>query len=173
MTGMVRMLINVCVLAVLIASSAAKDIPKELRGKWKVTREIPTSTIACWGSKEAKQLIGTEIEYSADSLRWKDRLTRDPQVAVSSITAEQFRLEYSGGGSAGSRVTFKQLGIRSAETKMVALTHSDIEPINDAPELPGDTVLFKGKDKIVFSVCNVYFEAHREHSPNPRPAMKE
>src|SRR6478609_10957993 len=163
---MARMLINVCVFAVLIASSAAKDIPAELQGKWKVTREIPTKTISCWGSKESKQLIGTEIEYSADSLRWKDRVARHPQVAVSSITAEQFRRDYSGGGSAGSQVTFKQLGIRSAATTQIVLTHSDIKPINDAPELPGDTVLFKGKDKIVFSVCNVYFEAHREHSSN-------
>ena len=88
------MLINVCVFAVLIASSAAKDIPVELRGKWKVTREIPTKTISCWGSKEAKQLIGTEIEYSADSLRWKDRVARDPKVAVSSITAKQYNQNY-------------------------------------------------------------------------------
>jgi hypothetical protein len=165
------MLINVCVFAILIASSAAKDIPVELRGKWKVTREISTSTIACWGSKE--QLIGTEIEYSADSLRWKDRVARDPQVAVSSITAEQFHRDYSGGGAASSQVTFKQLGIRSAATTQIVLTHSDIKSINDAPELPGDTVLFKGKDKIVFSVCNVYFEAHREHSSNRQPATKE
>jgi|KBSMisStaDraftv2_1062788.scaffolds.fasta_scaffold247988_2 hypothetical protein len=167
------MLINVCVFAVLIASSAAKDIPAELQGKWKVTREIPTKTISCWGSKEAKQLIGTEIEYSADSLRWKDRVARDPQVAVSSMTAEQFQREYSGGGSAGSQVTLKQLGIRSAATTLVVLTHPEIEPINDAAELPGDTVLFKGKDKIVFSVCNVYFEAHRKRGSNHKPATKE
>lgn len=167
------MIIKACVFAVLIASSAAKDIPVELRGKWKVTREIPTKTISCWGSKEAKQLIGTEIEYSADSLRWKDRLAREPQVAVSSITAEQFHRDYSGGGSAGSQVTFKQLGIRSTATTLVVLTHPDVKPINDASELPGDTVLFKGKDKIVFSVCNVYFEAHREHRSNGQPATKE
>jgi hypothetical protein len=167
------MLINVCMFAVLIASSAAKDIPTELRGKWKVAREIRTSTISCWGSKEAKQLIGTEIEYSADSLRWKDRVARDPQVAVSSITAEQFQRDYSGGGSAGSQVTFKQLGIRSVATALVVLSHPDIEPINDAAELPGDTVLFKGKDKIVFSVCNVYFEAHRKRGSNHKPATKE
>lgn len=35
-------------------TTPAQTIPQQLWGKWVVTREIPTTTISCWGSAEAK-----------------------------------------------------------------------------------------------------------------------
>ena len=46
----------------------AQAIPRELWGTWVVHREVPTTTISCWGDKDAKKLIGTELECPALSL---------------------------------------------------------------------------------------------------------
>jgi hypothetical protein len=55
-----------------------QTIPEQIWGKWLVTRQIPTTTISCWGTAEAKTLLGTEIEYSAEVFRWKDVVTTRP-----------------------------------------------------------------------------------------------
>ncbi len=59
-------------------ATGAQDIPTVLQGKWIVSRIIPTRTITCWDQKQAEKLIGTEIDYTADSLRWKDLLASHP-----------------------------------------------------------------------------------------------
>jgi hypothetical protein len=148
-------------MVLMIASLSTQEIPSELQGRWIIKRLLPTSTISCWGKKEARQLIGTEIEYTHDSLRWRDRLASHPGVSVSEITADKFHRENSGGGASDSQVTFDQLGIRTPSTTEIVLTHPDIKPIEGAYELPGDTVLIKDNNTIVFSVCNIYFEAKR------------
>src|SRR2546427_747249 len=63
---------------------------KELWGTWVVRREVPTTTISCWGDKEAKKLIGTEIEYSAQIFRWNKTVTKNPTAETITITAQRF-----------------------------------------------------------------------------------
>jgi hypothetical protein len=53
----------------LLRTTPAQTIPKELWGTWVVRREVPTTTISCRGEKEAKKLIGTEVQYSATLFR--------------------------------------------------------------------------------------------------------
>ncbi len=69
----------------------AQNIPQELVGKWVIQRELPMRTISCWGEKEAKAIIGTEIEYTADSFRWKHIVVKHPTVTVAVVSAEQFQ----------------------------------------------------------------------------------
>jgi hypothetical protein len=90
---------------ILLASSmlAAQNIPQELVGTWVIQRELPTRTIFCWGEKEAKSLIGTEIEYTADSFRWKRIVVKHPTVAVAIVSAEQFQRENSSPSVNGSK----------------------------------------------------------------------
>src|ERR1035441_1700834 len=104
-----------------VGFAAAQNIPAQLQGKWIIKRVLPTSTISCWSYKEARQIVGTEIEYTADMLRWKDRVASHPLVAVSIVTAEQFHRENSGGGPTDSQVTFDQLGIRTPTAIQVVL----------------------------------------------------
>jgi hypothetical protein len=68
-----------CCLILLVGSTlAAQNIPQELVGKWIIQRELPTRTISCWGEKEAKAIIGSEIEYTTESLRWKQIVVKHP-----------------------------------------------------------------------------------------------
>jgi hypothetical protein len=150
------------VLAIAALCSAAEpDIPPQLRGKWLVKRELPTSTISCWGEEEVKTLIGTEIEYGADSFRWRDKLTSRPTVKVSRVSAKRFQLENSGQGANSSQVSFRELGVGAPYLTQVELEHPPAAITEATGEIPGDRVFLKDANMIVFSVCNVYFEARR------------
>ena len=141
--------------------AAAQNIPKELVGKWVIQRELPTRTISCWGEKEAKAIIGSEIEYTSDSFRWKHVVVKHPTVEVQVVSAEQFERENSSPSVNGSQVSFRQLGINGPESKQVTFDHLPAEITKATTEIPGDALLFKNRNTIVFSVCNVYFEAKR------------
>ena len=138
-----------------------QNIPQELVGKWIVHREIPTRTISCWGEKEAKAIIGTEIAYTIDSFRWKHLVIEHPAVEVAVVSAEQFRTDNSSPSAKGSQISFTQLGIRMPNAKQVTINHPPAKVTNATTEIPGDIVLLKNHDTLVFSVCNIYFEAKR------------
>ena len=138
---------------------AAQNIPVELRGKWRVVRILPANTISCWGDKEAKALIGTEIEYTANSFRWKDKSIPHPSVEIAVVTADEFQKEYSG---SGSFVDFHRLGIRTSPATKVHIGHPPADITGGTIEIPGDEVFIKDRNTIVFSVCGVYFEGKPE-----------
>jgi hypothetical protein len=163
---MMRALLRLIALSpLLLATTSAQEIPAEIQGRWVVSRVIPTRTITCWDQKQADALIGTEIRYTPELLQWKDLVVRHPLVSVSEITAEQFHDEYSGGGAADSQVDFRQLGIKTTAAKRIVLKHERLRDMGGEFFVPGDEVLIKNSNTIVFSGCNVYFEAHR------KPAM--
>ena len=144
-----------------VATSSAQAIPKELWGRWIVRRELPTTTISCWGASEARKLIGTELEYSAELFRWKDVTTKHPSAEIKVVGAEQFHADNSGMGTNSSQVTFAQLGIRRKQATAVLIQHPEASIGGATTEIPGDNILVKDRDTIVFSACNVYFEAKR------------
>jgi hypothetical protein len=139
---------------------SGQDLPKVLQGKWVVRRVIPTSTISCWGQEEAEKLIGSTIEYTPDVLRWGKTEVKQPAVEVRTVTAEHYAEEYSGGVN-DSQVSFRQLGIRAPRALEITIKHPPAEITGTTIEIPGDDVLIKAQNTIVFSVCNVYFEATR------------
>ena len=145
----------------LVKTAPAQTIPAELWGTWVVRREVPTSTISCWGEKEANRLIGTEIEYSPRLFRWHKVVTKNPTAARTSLTAQQFHDEHSGGSASSSQVTFLQLGIKEEKAVQIVIQHPAANITGATSEIPGDTVLVKDQDTIIFSVCSVYFEAKR------------
>jgi hypothetical protein len=147
-------------------TAVAQTIPKELCGTWTIRRELPTRAISCWGEKEAKKLIGTELEYSAQLFRWNKVMTRNPGAETTIITAQRFHDENSGGGANDSQVTFMQLGIKEEKAVQVVIRHPHASITGATIEIPGDSVLLKDKDTIIFSVCNVYFEAKRTAVPH-------
>jgi len=126
-----------------------------------VQRELPTRTISCWGEKEAKKLIGTELEYSSEFFRWNKVVTKNPAAEIATITALQFHDENSGRGATSSQVSFQQLGITKESVVQIVIRHPAASITRGTVEIPGDGVLVKDENTIVFSVCNVYFEAKR------------
>lgn len=149
----------------LLRTSAAQTIPKQLWGTWVVRRELPTTAVSCWDEKAASALIGTEIEYSKMMFRWNKVVTKNPDAKTTTITADQFHDENSGGSSSGSQVTFQQLGIKIDKVAQVVVQHPDANITEATTEIPGDTILIKDKNTIIFSVCAVYFEATRKVPP--------
>jgi hypothetical protein len=158
---MKRMLYLMVLILGLVETASAKTVPKELWGTWVVRREVPTTTISCWGDKEAKKLIGTEIEYSAQRFRWNKTVTKNPAAETITITAQRFHDENSGGGANSSQVTFPQLGIKEEKVVQIVIRHPTANITGATSEIPGDSILLKDKNTIIFSVCGVYFEAKR------------
>ena len=165
--NMRKLLYLMALLLGVLRANAAQTIPKELWGTWVVRREVPTTTISCWGEKEAKTLIGTEIEYSATLFRWNKVATKNPDAKITTVTADQFHDQNSGGSSNGSQVNLRQLGIKTDKVTQVMVRHPDANITGATIEIPGDTVLIKDKNTIIFSVCQVYFEARRSVSAAP------
>jgi len=172
---MTRIFYFTSIVAAVATTAMAQTIPSELWGSWVVRRELHATTISCWGETEARAIIGTEIEYSADSFRWKDKIARHPTADVSVITAKQFHDENSGQGANSSQVSFDQLSIKVATAKQVTINHpgTTSELPCEPSEIPGDVVLLKDHTTIVFSVCNVYFEAKRVVASSPSDKNKD
>jgi hypothetical protein len=168
---MKKLLYSVVICAALAMACPAQTIPRELWGSWTITRAMPTTTIGCWGKAEAKKLIGTQIEYSSDIFRWKSVVTRNPKADVTTVSAEQFQQENSGGGGQDSQVTFRQLGITAESAKQVTIQHVDADITGGTTEIPGDRVWLKDQRTIVFAVCNSYFEARKISAPKHKAAQ--
>jgi hypothetical protein len=145
----------------MVTIAQAQSIPKEIWGTWTIQRELSTRTISCWGEEDAKKIIGTQIEYSDKTFRWDKVRTSSPKTETKVITADQFRTENSSPSSNGSPVDFHQLGIAAKETMEISIDHEPANISSATTEIPGDEVLIKGENTIVFSVCNLYFEAKR------------
>ena len=141
----------------------AQSIPSRIWGKWIVKRELPTRAISCWGEEDAKKVIGTQIEYSDKVFRWKDVATRNPTAEERTVTADKFRDENSSPSSNGSQVSFQQLGIVAKQATEISIHHDPANITGATIEIPGDSVLLKDSNTLIFSVCNIYFEAKRIH----------
>jgi len=159
-----------CVLLIValflpIAVGAAQNtssIPSQLYGKWRVRRIIPTRTITCWDQHQADSLLGSVIEYSPTIFSSKNQVVPNPIAASKTMTATEFHDEYSGGGAADSQVDFRQLGINTLSVTLISVDHPDANVTGGGTvEIPGDTVLLYSKDRIILTVCNVWFEAVR------------
>ncbi len=143
----------------IVAIGETQGIPKQLWGKWRIRRELPTSAISCWGEKEAKAMIGTEIEYTAESFRWQKVMTEHASAKTNVVDAQQFQ-------GPRSDVTFRQLGIKGTSATQITIDHPAAKITGATTEIPGDSVLIKTQNTIIVSTCNVYFEAERIAVPS-------
>jgi hypothetical protein len=149
------------ILALAAFGASAEPIPNILWGKWTIKRILPTTSISCWDDKQARVLIGTELEYASDFFRWKTTITKNPQVETRTIMAEEFHNENSGRGRLSSHVTFAQIGIKEPKVVQIEIKHNPAEITGGTTEIPGDLVVVKNPNTIVLSACGVFFEATR------------
>jgi len=136
-------------------------VPQDLWGKWKVVKEFNTRTISCWGNDQAKKILGTTIEYGPNEITWRTLHAKVDRAAVKAISAEEFSKDNSSTSVSGSQIDFNQLKITAQIVKQVTIHHADAEITGATAEFPGDEVLLKTRDNLVFSLCNLYFEARR------------
>ena len=137
---------------------SAEPLPARLQGTWRITRVLPTTNTACWDHTQAQPLVGSLLTYRADTLRWRGGAVPLDDITTRTVTDEQFRKENSG---ADAPATFAQIGIRTRAVMEVDLQHEDMDITGASTEVPGDSVLLAGPNRIVVSACGVYFEATR------------
>jgi hypothetical protein len=130
----------------MAVAASAQGIPKEIWGKWTIRRIVPTRTISCWDYPEAKKMLGTEIEYSAQSFRWKDVVIKKPVVETKIVSADQYHDDLSGHGTGSSQIDFGQLGIKAASAQRITIEHPPANITEATTEIPGDDVLVKKLD---------------------------
>lgn len=142
---------------------AVTPIPSELLGNWSVTKIIPTQTVGCWDEKQAQQLVGNRIDYKAGSFNWNGQTLRNLGVTASTVEAQEFVEDNSG---SSSYVDFPALGISTPSVQRVIIQHQDITVpgVTDrgSEGIPGDNVLVKDPDTLIFSQCGLWFEAQRQ-----------
>jgi hypothetical protein len=158
--GAIQLIAGVLLMA---SGCVAQTIPSTIWGKWRIKRELPTRTISCWGEADAKKIIGTQIEYSDRLFRWNGFVTNNPTAEAKMVSADQFSNENSSPSSNGSQVSFQQLGIVAKQATEISIQHEPAKITGATVEIPGDSVLVKDSSTIIFSVCNLYFEAKRVH----------
>ena len=149
------------------ARAQKADIPPDLVGVWVIRKTLPTTTIVTMDEAQAQAIVGTEIEYTRESFRWKSLSVSRPFVNTYLVDSSDFTESNSGTGSgAASHVTFEDIGIRGGRARCVSIYHQ--YPDRDMPsdhcgvQIPGDAVLFKNPHTIVFDLCGWWFEAYRK-----------
>lgn len=147
---------------VAVLPTAAEPLPARLAGTWRISRVLPTTNVTCWGEKEARPLVGSTLTYSQHRMRWRDGFVPLSGITTRTVTAAEFLRENSGSGGAAR---FEQLGIRAGSVLEVDMQHEDMDITGATTEVPGDSVLLAGSNRIVVSACGVYFEATRTKKP--------
>lgn len=143
---------------ILASAVSAEPLPARLQGTWRITRVLPTTNTACWDKTQAQPLVGSTLTYRDDALRWKGGSVPLQDVTTRTLTEDLFRKENAGPDTPAS---FAQLGIRARAVTEVDLQHEDMDITGATTEVPGDSVLLAGPNRIVVSACGVYFEATR------------
>jgi hypothetical protein len=143
-------------------SMGSEPMPARLAGAWTITHILPTRNTACWDQKHAEALLGTRLEYKTGSMRWSDQYVPLHDVIVRSVSDVEFRQE---GGDLAP--TFKELGIHAPRVTEIDLQHDDADITGATTEVPGDTILLVGSNRIVVTACGVYYEAIRAASAKP------
>lgn len=149
------------ILLAFAASTPAQNIPRQLHGRWRIKRILPAGGISCWSGKEAKRLIGTEIEYTDGTVRWGKQLALVRSVKESELTADQF--DRDNWGSGGS-VLLSDLGIQAPRVTQINIMHADLTPIRGASEIVAEDALIKDENTIIIDPCGVFFVAVRAPS---------
>lgn len=144
--------------ALLLGSTSAEILPGRLQGSWRITRVLPTTNTTCWNRNQAAALVGSTLAYRGDALRWRGGEVPLADVTTRMLSADKFSEE---NGGTGIPATFRQLGIQAASVLEVDLQHEDMDITGSTTEVPGDSVLLAGPNRIVVSACGVFFEATR------------
>ena len=153
---------------VLFASSGlgAESLPSQLQGSWRIVKLLPTTNAACWTKEQAAPLIGSTLVYAPKMMTWKGGEVPLLGVSTRLVDAEDLKSEFSHDTKPAD---FTQLQIQKDRVLEVNLQHEDADITGASTEVPGDSVLLAATNRIVGSVCGVYFEATRVTVPKPRP----
>jgi hypothetical protein len=144
------------VLAVQSPAQPGERMPAQVAGSWRIVRILPTKNAACWDESQAKKLVGSTLTYRTGTMRWQGGEVPLTGVITRSQTPETFASENS-----DAKMQLSDLNIQSSNVMEVDLQHEDADITGSTTEVPGDSILLAGRDRIVVSACGVYYEATR------------
>ena len=110
----------------------------------------------CMDLRRLREETRTEHEATEAAMPLTEPGLPLDDITTRIVTETQFRKENGGGETPAS---FAQLGIRAHTVLEVDLQHEDADITGATTEVPGDSVLLAGPNRIVISACGVYFEA--------------
>jgi len=151
-------LVVVVAIGIEALAGGAQSLPSQLAGSWKITHLLPTHNTACWDTTQAQPLLGSTLVYGATAMRWRGGEVPLQGITMRMVTGAEFKKENSGDDGAAD---FMQLGIRSGSVLEVDMQHEDADITGASTEVPGDSVLIAGPNRIIVSACGVFFEARR------------
>lgn len=162
-------ILPVALLLISATTLTAEQMPGRLQGSWRITRVLPTTNNTCWGKQQAEPLLGSTLTYRGDALQWRGGSVPLDDVTTRTVTDDVFQQENRGSDRPAS---FAQLGIHARTVTEVDLQHEDADITGATTEVPGDSVLLAGPNRIVVSACGVYFEATRGGASLARTSLK-
>jgi hypothetical protein len=141
-------------LGFLFLVSNPQSMPVAIRGQWHIVKILPTAgNVACWDEEKAKELVGSNLAYSPGRMVWKGGEVEIPEALTRSLSQRKFQEEY--------KVDLAELGIRAASVTEIDLQHDDADITGATTEVPGDTIVLAGPNRIVVSACGVFYSAVR------------
>ncbi len=149
------------VLAVLaIAPAALAQMPKELGGCWQTTKALQTSNVRSLTPVEANTFLGRKLLFSPALARSGGTSLQSPQYYVRKVAAADFADAFG--------IAFRDIGILEKSAVEIDIYREK----NQLTEFPGNLVLIKNSQSILWNWRGVFFEASRCPTPNKTEARK-
>ena len=130
-------------------SKACAQMPKELAGCWQTTRALQTSNPQSLSPAEARAFLGRKLRFTPSLARSGDAVLKAPQYYVRQVKASDFADAFT--------ITLKDIGISGDSAVEVDIYREK----NQLTEFPGNLVLLKNKQSILWNWRGVFFEAKR------------
>ena len=142
------------VLGLLFATADPQSMPASLRGQWRIVKILPTTgNVACWEEDRAKTLLNTFLVYSPGRMVWRGGSAEISEAITRTLSPRKFKDEY--------KVDLVELGIHAPSVTEIDLQHEDADITGATTEVPGDTIVLAGPNRIVVSACGVFYSAVR------------
>jgi hypothetical protein len=156
MTGPTAVLAGILFM-LAVTPAAFAQMPKELGGCWQTTKALQTSNVQSLSQAEARAFLGRKLIFSPTLARSGDTALQSPQYYVRQVADAEFADAF--------RITLRDIGITGKSAVEIDIYREK----NQLSEFPGNLVLLKDKQSIIWNWRGVFFEA--SHCPiSSRPA---
>lgn len=143
----------------LSTTAGSQAMPASITGRWRIVKLLPTKNPQCWDAERAQSLVGSTLLYQPHLLTWQGGPFPISEALSRTLNRREFQQEY--------KVDLPELDIRAASVTEIDLQHEDADFTGATTEVPGDTVLLAGPNRIVISACGVFYSAVRASAKDP------
>jgi len=139
----------VAVLALFAIPIAQAQLPKDLAGCWLTTQILRTANVQTMGPAEAHSFIGRKLIFSASTARSGSTVLRSPEYYVRQVKGSDFADAF--------QIRLEDIGIPTDSATEVDIYREK----SQLTEFPGNLLLLKDKETLVWNWRGTFFEAKR------------